>query len=434
MKRIVAIVAIVIVLIVVAILIAANNKANTSIAILIPYSSIVEVKEQGVDFVSASSQMEILEGTVIRTKDKGGAIVIFSDNSILTIDSNSEVELAKVGTNGNLIEIIQHSGNTWHRVTSGEAVNRYKLTTPSLEVLVKGTNFGVESSMGEDVNNQVLVLEGEVEVTPLLNDSEMAPVSVQKDQIISFTNAQLKESISIRVEQVGAEKLGTVWTSMNILLNGILTQEDINQAFDNPENIKTKLDEFLAEVARRPELQRDNLVDLDKPKPSINRADIESAKQELETLQGKLEDPEVGEAYCIKLFEIGKLEAESVVSEAETVGIDVSNDSQYLNFAFDYCLDGELDEQEVYDLEAYLMGLSPDVRVEFDREIGQYLDLYFHAGLDGNPDCDRINSTSQEEFIEGLKFVEDSFGVIRSTNQEVILDFEAIKRSCEEEE
>jgi len=105
-------------------------------------------------------EISIPSGTEVRTSN-GIAVVVFLDDSIMTIDENTTVI---VNYDDKSVSILQSIGNTWHRVTSLiSSNNSYEVNTPSALATVRGTIFGV--MVGADGESDVMVDESLVDVS-----------------------------------------------------------------------------------------------------------------------------------------------------------------------------------------------------------------------------------------------------------------------------
>jgi len=105
-------------------------------------------------------ETSIPSGTEVRTSN-GIAVVVFLDDSIMTIDENTTV---MVNYDDKSVSVLQSIGNTWHRVTSLiSSNNSYEVNTPSALATVRGTVFGV--MVDENGESDVMVDESLVDVS-----------------------------------------------------------------------------------------------------------------------------------------------------------------------------------------------------------------------------------------------------------------------------
>ncbi|MCA9386012.1 FecR domain-containing protein [Candidatus Dojkabacteria bacterium] len=144
----------------------------------------------------------------------GTGYVIFADNSMMSIDRNTEVEIEYEYEN---IKITQLIGNTWHRVKKiVRAESRYIVETPTTLAAVRGTKFGVYT--GEDGDTSVYVIDGNVGV----GKSGLNPEQLR---LVEKLLTKGKLTIVKRNQNIGDPEnftvnfTGTDWYKKNILID-----------------------------------------------------------------------------------------------------------------------------------------------------------------------------------------------------------------------
>jgi hypothetical protein len=109
----------------------------------------------------------------------GAAHVLLANNSLISLDNNSEIQIKTDSTGTNINQL---AGSTWNRVkklTSGES---YKVQTPSALATVRGTKFGVELNKKNPRDlSGFYTVEGTVNVGQLGKDNQ----EVTKDEVVS---------------------------------------------------------------------------------------------------------------------------------------------------------------------------------------------------------------------------------------------------------
>ena len=114
--------------------------------------------------VPATAPHSLLAGTRIRTGAESSAELVFPDGSLLTIRSNSAMQLSPHKRRAKAkSSILLFFGRVWNKVikTTG-AESSYEITTANAVCGVRGTEF--ETAVGEDGSVRVRVLEGAVSV------------------------------------------------------------------------------------------------------------------------------------------------------------------------------------------------------------------------------------------------------------------------------
>lgn len=103
-------------------------------------------------------ELTLQSGYFIKTEG-GSAHIIYPDNSMTSIDSNTQLQVF-VKTSG--IDIKQTLGNTWHRVQKVIGTKSYSVETPTAIASVRGTKFAVEVNDSGSKNANIMVKEGSV--------------------------------------------------------------------------------------------------------------------------------------------------------------------------------------------------------------------------------------------------------------------------------
>src|SRR5260221_1985778 len=119
-----------------------NTNAN-----LIIVKAPVSVNRDGKDLEITNNEIEVKVGDKIATGDKGVAYLLFADNSSVTIDSNTEIEIQAETNNSDNFQtkLFQSIGRTWMRVENltGKKAD-FEVETPNTIAAVRGTQFGCD--------------------------------------------------------------------------------------------------------------------------------------------------------------------------------------------------------------------------------------------------------------------------------------------------
>ncbi len=120
-------------------------------------------------------EVQVSSGAKIVTGTKSYAYVIFPDNSMMSLDANTEVIIDV--TEGNT-SIAQMLGNTYHRVKKLQTDESYEVKTPGTLAAVRGTKFAVEIDSNTK-KSSVKVTENVVQVYKLLETEDFMKVTTQ---------------------------------------------------------------------------------------------------------------------------------------------------------------------------------------------------------------------------------------------------------------
>lgn len=224
-----------------------NNKTDTTTATtsssttnsgdftLIKEFGEVLYKENGDYQNLAEDEKELKNGSFVKVVN-GSAHVLFANNSLLSIDSNSEVEIKS--ENGN-IDINQLAGNTWNRVKKLTSNESYTVTTPTALATVRGTVFGVE--VGNLISG-FYTIEGKVDVSQFdLNKNPGTPNEITSPEFVEIKPFGTTDSI-ITGNLLPEENQGR-WFVRN---------RDIDKIFDA--NGKFNVEKFLQNIRQNPNL------------------------------------------------------------------------------------------------------------------------------------------------------------------------------------
>lgn len=161
-----------------------NHDTVTNNFTLIKESGNVYYKVNN-DYVQLqSNEIDLYSDINIKTDNDSSAYIILQDNSIVTIDQNSEIHIDIVGDD---INITQITGNTWHRVRGLKG--EYKVITNNYDVKIRGTIFAVNILENEI---SVAVLEHSVEIQSkksgkveemILNEGQQGSFAQDKHEI-----------------------------------------------------------------------------------------------------------------------------------------------------------------------------------------------------------------------------------------------------------
>ena len=133
-------------------------------ALLIVESGEVYYSNDNIEYIMVTEgEVALNSGAYIKT-NIGKAHVLLPNNSVITIDENTNIKLTY---NPSVIDVLQMIGNTWHRVRNLGGVG-YKVTTPNAIAAVRGTEFNVMVTKVDDqIQTEVIVTEHQVDLAQL---------------------------------------------------------------------------------------------------------------------------------------------------------------------------------------------------------------------------------------------------------------------------
>jgi len=171
---------------------------------LIPNQDVVEVNK-GSFWQQVTQPIRVEAGVQIRTDGSGVALVIFADDSVLTIEPNTLITIEEhiVSTQETHIKIFQEIGRTWSQVKKLlNPKSSYEVETQTTVATVRGTAFGV--SVDENQVVDYVVGEGQIQAQVIekvgSERKSLAKALVNSNQKIHWEKHQLKEGEFAMIE------------------------------------------------------------------------------------------------------------------------------------------------------------------------------------------------------------------------------------------
>ncbi|TGK06878.1 iron dicitrate transport regulator FecR [Leptospira semungkisensis] len=200
-------------------------------------AAVVFVKGDAKSIKEAPTQLHL--GDVLSEGDrivtgKGGSIDIgLTDSSVIRIKENSELVLKGLRqTDASQIRLSLVSGRILNLVEKEKKNANYFVDTPTVVAAVRGTSFEVNTSPNE---SSVYVVDGSVEVTPLINDKTQRVLKVGNLIIVTDEKVEVIEAL---------KKATPDYEEMRINLNGL-----DKEVLETTQNLKTaKTEQELEEL------------------------------------------------------------------------------------------------------------------------------------------------------------------------------------------
>jgi hypothetical protein len=339
---------IVFIIVILAILVAggvfATNKLNTekSNAIVMASTSNVEFSTDGSSFETITEETHVQEGSHIRTDSAGTAAIILADNSIITMEPDTQIQLTELPTsNRHSTRINQLVGNTWHRVESVTGGGNYEVETSSVVAAVRGTSFGVETQASDEYSN-IIVTESDVTAYPKDDDNKrLDPVEVRTNQYFETYRSEIQQERIQNAREITQEIRTRAWIVRNSEIDSNLRNiTDRNEVYRNPRILRERL-----QIPERIENIRENIDDM--------REDLDLGSRDItsEGLNGMLLEFDDWTQVCasINALDTTTLSAGLEITR-QYYGDYADKFMDYLNSAQSYCRDGELNDREIESL------------------------------------------------------------------------------------
>jgi len=186
-------------------------------------------------------QIELADKSFIKTGVGALAHVIFNDNSMVSLDENTEIQVNYTGASR---DIAQTSGNTWHRIQKLTDNSAYQVETSNTLATVRGTIFGVKVENPTQTSLYVIEHQVEVSQTALENGKKInkATQMVQEGKHLGIPDFGGDKKPDLT--DIPEEKKNSPWFKRNKLIDGDYKQEQglkLIQKIKNDANFKQKL-------------------------------------------------------------------------------------------------------------------------------------------------------------------------------------------------
>lgn len=165
--------------------------ANTVVGNVEQMKGSVKVKSEDSFKKSAVvAGLELKEGDLLTTSNSASAMIRLIDGSSIVLDESSTVHFKSLG------DAQQKGGKVLYEITSRDAKNSLKVTTPFAIIGVKGTTFVVDASQ----NGSVLLKEGLIGVASIKEEFNLYRKKVE-EEFNKFKSEQMSEFEKFKAEQ-----------------------------------------------------------------------------------------------------------------------------------------------------------------------------------------------------------------------------------------
>ena len=147
-------------LVIAVILLGAVARAGDVATITLIEGSGAQMQPPGGKWAAAEEDMAVASGAVLKTDGKSRIELQFKDNSILRMNTLTQIKVTSSTTGSKTVEA--EKGQTWAHLKKLDKGESFEVTTPTVTCGVRGTTFWVNVEEGEE---SVQVEDGEIEVT-----------------------------------------------------------------------------------------------------------------------------------------------------------------------------------------------------------------------------------------------------------------------------
>lgn len=207
-----------------------ENNTNTVLFTLFKESGEVLYKKvTEANYVPLETdEIDLPSGSAVKTIE-GQAHVLFPDNSLMSIDSQTELTI-NVDTSG--VSINQILGNTWHRVQKLLSGKNYQVETPTAIASVRGTVFAIDvlKKYTED-QTDAYVTEGSVNLDQVIKKDSKKEVKFSK-LITAGKLLKVKKFIENQkpeLEDISDEKKNSKFFIKNAYVEKLRDRNDVQE-------------------------------------------------------------------------------------------------------------------------------------------------------------------------------------------------------------
>lgn len=163
------------------------------------------------------SEIDLESGYFIKTDENSFARIFLPDNSMISLDEKTEIELQ---FNGNSVDINQLIGKSWNRVQTVTNGGSYTVNTPNTIAAVRGTIFGV--GVDNDDHSRVFVEESKVDISKYDKEENGEKNVLESDSLSEEDIAEIiREAGSFRIikSKLSKEFKETLWYLRNKIID-----------------------------------------------------------------------------------------------------------------------------------------------------------------------------------------------------------------------
>ena len=212
-------------------------------------------------------EFDIGSGVYIKT-DQGKAHIVLPNNSVLTVDEQTNIFLTY---NPSSIDILQIIGNTWHRVKNLGGTG-YNVKTPNAIAAVRGTEFSIQVNKVDDqISTQVVVTEHQVDLSPA--QPPQVALTVMEGMV-----GEVKGENEFKVSKISKEMKESDWFKENQDLTETLKSTESEDKQKNSANvIKLKSEESEKQNKTTENQQNQQAVPTATPTPTVTPTSVPTA-------------------------------------------------------------------------------------------------------------------------------------------------------------
>lgn len=245
-------------------LIETEAPSQEETALLMVEKGKVEIT-RAIEKMTIIDEYEVMVGDQITTMADSTAMLIFPDNDVLRLATNTEVTLVALTSSASETKVMleQSKGSSWSHVEPLlDRKHQYQVETPTLVATVRGTVFNVSVETPQE--SWVGVNESQVAV---MRKADQSWVQVTPGQ---FVSARDKSDTPLSMEKMDSKKLSNAWFVENITKDQMM-EKMMNTQMGIPMKryfLRDNRNQFFSKVVQ-PTLSPSSFTNTLTPKPPI---------------------------------------------------------------------------------------------------------------------------------------------------------------------
>ena len=169
-----------------------------------------------------NEKIEVKSNTFVKTGSNSKAVVITPNNSVMSLDENTEIQLK---SNNHETNIQQFVGNVWYRINKLQEKEAFNTNTNQSTAAVRGTKYLVNVESNE--KTRIVLTEGKIIASDEKLDDKKEVIEIQPNEQILFGTDQVKKDI------IDINILNSNWMKQNKTMDIVFDKRKINEDIVN---------------------------------------------------------------------------------------------------------------------------------------------------------------------------------------------------------
>lgn len=216
----------------------APNDFTELFTVVVESGDVYYQQPKSVDFVRIAENEVNLPNKSIIKSDDGIAHIILPDNSVISLDKFTTIE---VNIQAEATNIKQLYGNTWHRIKELSKLGEYTVETDNTIAAVRGTEFGV--NVTENLETSVYVVESIVDVSKYEDKNTHKEIlDTQRVTANKMVRINPNDNSKLEVTDIPDVFKKTIWFTKNKSLERVTSLRSKTEMRDYIKQVRAEID------------------------------------------------------------------------------------------------------------------------------------------------------------------------------------------------